>query len=185
MRIRLALLLLLPLLASCGVHNYDVLLKPTGELCRVGMRGYPDTFEAELLAADDSALYLLFDRAVLRTPLAAVTSIDVPNFGPSHNKAVWNLVPGALLLLYGSGAFGTDFFTGYAPIPTVGSIILAAGLFELASGFMPSPPYSFSEPFSPDEIKRLQLFSRYQAGLTNAQWRALLSRHRQERFYTP
>jgi hypothetical protein len=179
-RTLLPILLFLPLLAACEANSYDALLKPTGEQCRVSMNGGRFGFEAELLAMDDSALYLLRDRAVLRAPLAAVSSIEVPSFAPSHNKAAWNSMPGALLL-----GLSANFLYGNNAQPTFGTVLAVVGIYELVVAFLTSSQYSFSMPFSPDEKQRLKLLSRYQAGLTNAQWRTLLARHRQERFFAP
>jgi len=163
--------LLMFLCTACTVDPGAVFVKSSGDPCEVAVHDSRDRIPGELLAADDSCLYLRAGRRVFRVPYSGIDRVSIPGYSNAGSKFFGNAIPGAILLVLGYSLFRSGESRNTIPV------LALAGMFVLniTATLSNNPQVDFRPPWPQAELDRLRLFARYPAGLTPAQWKELLT----------
>jgi len=168
MRFKFILIISSILFLSC-VSQVNV-LKPEGETVRLELKNNLKC-DGELLAINDTALFLGSRAKLYEVPLSNVENVYVRGYSLRKSKMLWSIPP---MLFY-----GIPFFKG------IKEAWLMAGSFEaltILSWFIGDPKVSFSPPLKNKDFDKLQLYCRYSQGLSVEKWRQLLQYYEQEEF---
>lgn len=169
----LCLLLIATLLQSCGPKAH-VRTRPFGDTARLEY-AQSKRVDCELLAVDDSTLFVQFEKQLYRAKLTEFRKIHVKEYSAAQGK---NAAMIGLVLIDGVVAFA-----GFeSENTTLGVVYTAAAGLTLLTFLSGNPKVNFAPAEKPDQLSQLRLHCRYPEGLSRENWQALLQAAGQDDF---
>jgi len=158
----------LPLFCAC-IGNSVEALKPTGESANIVLSDARE-IDGEMLCLNDTSLCVTADGKIVNFPFTSIEKITLHDFDNKNIKAAFGL-PMIIVDVLMLGAMSSDSGHGTASWTAA----FGASAVLLGYSIVKETQYGlFKKPFIGDTVKRLKLFCRYPAGLTQAQWKSLL-----------
>jgi hypothetical protein len=173
---------LLVLCSSCTIDSGAELVKSTGDPCIVTFTASSGSMSGELLAVDDTAVYLHKGNALYRIPWPELRKIRIQGYSNAETKTLLNGLPGIVAVGFGLSLMKSvehDSRDNFWPV-----LLVAAGALNITAAMTNNPTASFRPPLRAGDMERLRLFARYPQGLDGAQWKTLLDWHGQSTFRT-